>query len=188
MNDSLKEQLILVENIKNNQCTKSYRTLLSDYDPLIKSLSLSFKMKYRQTPIEIEDIRNVMSYHFHNLVMNYDTERQKSFPAYIKEFLYYRTSTWIKHYITFNHQIMNFSKNDMDNNSFKIDDHYSIDEEILDTRKTPNLSKIESQIIDFIKEDYSIKEISEKLNVNIKTLYAAKNRAIEKIQINFETK
>ena len=180
-----KEQKELIEKIKNEKCVKSYKKLLNEYEPLIKSLSLSFSKKYKNTPIEIDDIKNVMSYYFYKLILDYDDNREKMFPSYIKEFLYYRTSTWIKHYVTLNHQVMNYYENSTDNNSQKIDRVY-LNEELLDTDKTSNLSKLEVNVIELTKNGYSIKEISEKLNVNIKTLYAAKSRAIEKIQNNFQ--
>jgi|GEM_PF-2760689 len=86
-------QLELVQNIQKNRCVKSYKKLLYDYEPLIMSLSINFKQKYRQTPVEIEDIKNVISFHFYKLIIEYDNSRKKEFPSYIKEFLYYRTST-----------------------------------------------------------------------------------------------
>ena len=186
MKNHPKEQKKLIEKIKNEKCIKSYRQLLSEYDPLIKSLSISFSRKYKNTPIEIDDIKNVMSYHFYKLILDYDDNREKTFPSYIKEFLYYRTSTWIKHYVTLNHQVMNYCENNVDNSSQKIDRIY-LNAELLDTKKTSNLSKLEVEIIELTKSGYSIKEISKKLDVNIKTLYAAKSRAIEKIQNNFQT-
>lgn len=186
MKKILEKQLELVKKVKAEKCEKCYKQLLEEYEPLIKSLSASFKKKYMCTPIEIDDIKNVMSYHFYKLVLDYDENREKTFPSYVKEFLYYRTSTWIKHYITLNHQVMNYSENNVDNSSQKMDKLY-LYEEILDTNKTTNLSKLEIEIIELTKNGYTIKEISEKINVNIKTLYAAKNRAIEKIQNNFQT-
>ena len=186
MKNALDDQLKLVEKIKKEKCIKSYKKLLDEYDPLLKSLSSSFKRKYRHTPIEVEDIKNVMSYHFYKLILDYDETRQKTFPAYIKEFVYYRTSTWIKHYVTLNHQVMNYSENNVDNNSQQIDKLY-LNEEILDTKNTASLSPIEIKIIELIKKEFTVKQISEMTNTNIKTVYAAKSRAITKIQNNFHT-
>ncbi len=186
MKDPLEDQLKLVKKIQEEKCVKSYKKLLGEYDPLIKSLSSSFKSKYRNTPIEIDDIKNVMSFHFYKLILDYDKSRKKAFPSYVKEFLYYRTSTWIKHYVTLNHQVMNYSENNVDNNSQSIDKMY-LNEELLDTKNTSSLSKLEVQVIELTKSGMTIKEISLKLSINIKTLYAAKSRAIEKIQNNFQT-
>lgn len=179
------KQLDLIKKIKNEQCYKCYIELLKDYEPLIISLGLSFKRKYRQTPIELEDIKNVMSFYFYKLILDYDSSRQKEFPSYIKEFLYYRTSTWIKHYITLNHQVMNYYEESHIHERTQKIDRLNINSDILEPENTPTLSKKEIRIINFIKDGYTMKEISTVMDINLKTLYASKNRALDKIKENF---
>ena len=183
---SWETQLELVENIKRHECSKSYKKLLADYQPLIISLSINFKRKYHQTPIELDDIKNVMSFYFYKLIMDYDKSRKKEFPSYIKEFLYYRTSTWIKHYITLNHQVMNFYDETYIHEKTGKQDRLNINKDILEPENTPSLNRTEIKIINFIKDGYSMKEISTMLGINLKTLYATKTRAINKIKSNFD--
>ena len=181
------KQINLVNKIKNKKCSRSYKELLNDYQPLIISLSLTFNKTYRQTPLEIEDIRNVMSFYFHKLVIDYNPEKQKEFSSYIKEFLYYRTSTWIKHYITLNHQVMNFYDETIIHDQTQSINRLEINSDILEPKNTPALTETEVKIINMIKDGYSMKEISTLLKINLKTLYAAKKRAINKIKNNFNS-
>jgi DNA-directed RNA polymerase specialized sigma subunit len=86
------KQLELIQEVKN-ESNRSYKILLNEYKPLIKSQSKNFKSIYAFTPIEVEDIENMMSFFFYELVLEFDETIGKTFAAYIKEFLYYRTST-----------------------------------------------------------------------------------------------
>ena len=101
-------QLEFINNVKNKKCEKSFIELLNLYEPLINNMAYSFKLKFKNTPVEIDDIKNVMKFNFFKLIIDYDESFKKSFPAYIKEFLFYKTSSWIKHYISLNNQVMNY--------------------------------------------------------------------------------
>lgn len=172
----------LVKEIQKSNDRRSYILLLNQYKPLIKSLTYSFKSKYYAVPMELSDIENMLQFFFYELVLEYDENSKKMFPSFIKEFLFYKGSSWLRGYITLNNKVLNFADEIAEDirSSEQIKEH--IETELLDIENMTYLSKLEKQVINYNKDGVSIKQISSKLDINEKTLYAARARAIKKIR------
>lgn len=178
----------LIKEIKNNKNYKSYKELLNEYSPLIKSLSINLKSKYKHTPIEREDIENILSENFLGLVQKYSNERGMSFSSYIKQFLIYKGINYLREYTKEKHFSMNY--NTEFNEQIHIENKFISEKQTLDELnhfiKNTNLSKVEISVLNMIIEGKKSNEIANELGKTRQAVNHAKNRAINKIRKNFD--
>lgn len=179
------EQLSLVKNVKRDGCKRSYRELLAQYEPLIKSQSQKIKNIYKETPMELEDIENMTRFFFYKQTIKYDTESPKTFPTYIKEFLNYSLLNWIRKYTTKKHSVLNYvSVFDEDDEDVElvIDPELKKEIRILQLRNSVSLGNLEAEVLDAAINGEEMIDVANRLKKSVKTIYAARARAINKIK------
>lgn len=175
------KQQELINNIKNGDDCQSFKRLLDDYEPLIKSLSWKICNTYKNTPITREDLENVLSFGFLDLTRNFDVTRGKSFPAYIKQQLLYKGLNYLRLYITNGHKTLNFSVDDtmLDRGEAEVNQN-----DLIDFLLDPSLDNVEYKVIESTIDGKHLKEIAEEMHKSKQTVYLIKKRAIEKIKKN----
>lgn len=177
-------QYKLIKKIKESNDSSSYKELLSDYEPLIKSISYDLCNKFKETPIERDGLENVLSFALFQLVKEYDEGKGMSFPSYVKTFLKYKGINYLRLYITNGHKALNYYDSEKVHETHTIEENNS---ELKDFLKITKLSRMEAAVISDMLEGFSLKEITIKTGKSKQTIYAAKKRGLEKIKKNMES-
>lgn len=173
----------LLEGVKKNNFNY-YNLLIKKYDNLIKSLTKLYIRKYYLTPLEVNDIKNMILFFFFETINNFDYSRGKNFCSYTKEFMNYKISNYMRKFVTKSNQVMNFYS--------EINEESILKGSML--IKNPNNSKIENcnflSINEkevgrlFFDEGKSILEISKLSNRSKSSVYGTLNR----IKVKFRRK
>ncbi len=193
-NENIEYQYELIEKIKNKNDYKSYLILLSKYKPLIKSLSIKLKTQYNQTPIQKDDIENILSFNFYDLTKKYSRERGMSFPSYIKKYLAFRGINYLKFYITNNHKSLNYSSNLEDNfmrgevNQNKEEESEKLLQYFEDSIDDFGFSEKEKYVFNQILKGKKLTEIGKEMNTSKQYVFTIKKRCIKKIEKQMENK
>ncbi len=179
----LQEEKLLINNVKLNKCGKSFYTLRQKYEPLIIQIARQAQEKFTYSPFELDDLLNELNYHFYNLIMSYDFEKNKKFAIYIKEFLYYKIQNCLREWMHEKHRFLNYYVT-MHHNSKNI--YYELVQEsdidvgeYLEGLKV--LTDYEKEIIRLKIKKLSSKEIAKKLNKTVNQIDAAFHRVKSKI-------
>ena len=177
----LKEQLIHIKKIQEQDNQRSYSLLLESYKPLIKTISIDICNKFKHSPIEVDDMMNVLSLEFYYLIKSYDKDKGMFFPSYVKKFLVYKGMNYSRQYITNGHKALNY------NNWEENFDAPYIPEEEIDFKDFINGTKLtvmENDIMLLFHDGFSLQEIANKLGKSKQTVFATKKRALYKISKN----
>lgn len=175
------EQIELIKKVQNENDNKSYNKLLKQYEPLIYSLSNHLKNTYKNTPMEKEDLKNVLSYNFYISIKEFDLNKKTSFPSFTKQFLLFKGLNYSRSLTTNKHQVLNYS-----NIPDEIIDSNETNEEnllndLIDAMPKSQLTKIEYEIMSLLTQGKTIPEIVKITKKSRQTIYGTKKRAIDKI-------
>ncbi len=172
----------LVLQIKANGCQAAFSKLKDRYDNLLNKLSWEYLRRYPYLPLEFEDFYNYSIYLLYRLTINYDLESSKSFPLYIKTFLKFHITNYIKKFQTKNNVLMN--------KMFPIiDDFYSKDNEedylLEDIENEINkfnfLTKLEKEILYSFIAGEKPEDIAKRLDKKTTSIYASFSRLRRKL-------
>lgn len=177
-----KLQLKLVEKVQNENCAKSMRELLFQYEPLFYSMRNSLRFKFKQTPLEGDDILNQIKYNFMNLVNKYDIEKGMAFPNYIKIYLQYNVISYIRKFTSQNNRVLNYVGELIEDVNVSADIYNEDEEELNEIINKANLNEEESLIVnEYILGNKPMQEIIFELKVNQRAFHYIKRKALNKI-------
>ena len=179
MNKNHNEEILkYVEKIKEGN-TFYLNKLLQDFDPLIRSLS--YGVDRMSVPITKDCLMAYLKVKFWELTNDYDFNSQKTYPAYIKEFLTYERNNYIRKFRANKHKSMNTSS--------QLEESIYV-EEIFDKEKVEDyfdlnmqrLSKSEKDCLEMYIKGMSPTEIAKEMDKSITAIYAMKQKIIRKLQ------
>lgn len=192
------EQNVLVEKIQLENCERSMRMLLFQYEPLFNKLTSDALKIYNRTPLEREDILNVLKANFTKLIKEFDASRGMSLPSYLQTYLRFGISTYLREFSKNKHKIMNYcveffeselvKVNDQNNyHVINLDNQAVAQNEIEEIFLNSGLNEIELLIMKEISlNNKTIVEISKLTGRTTKNIYYIKNKAINKIKMNLK--
>ncbi|BDU67824.1 MAG: hypothetical protein TYPL_4770 [Candidatus Tyloplasma litorale] len=183
---NLDEQEILIKKIKQNYQNKNFNKLLKMYEPLIKSLSFGLIYQCPHMPIEAEDLKNLLSADFYDLVKNYDPKKGMSFPSYIKKFLRFKGINHLRTYTNLKHRTLNYvsiiDEEMKELSCFTLDKSKIAIDEIDCYISYAKLSQKEKEVLNFLKNGLTIEKIALKKGVTKQSINYIKRNAINKLR------
>lgn len=158
---------------------------MSQYDPLIRSIQISALRKFTNVPLEKEDILNVIQFKFIELIKAYDEKKGMSLPSYLKKFLNYGISSYLRTYTQNGHKVLNYYSEFLDIKAVYEDNDFIAEEkeeELIVLIENSNLSSVEEKVIkSYVIDRKTIKQISLEVDIEFKKLYYIKEVAIKKL-------
>ncbi len=182
--DILKIDSELVEKVKKGD-NASLLVLIDKYDPLIRNLTKQFYFKYWNTPLEKEDIRNILLKTFWELILKFDTEYKKSFPAFIKQYLTWGGHEQMRKLINNTHKTLNLAKLSEGTSlktAFEYNDKTEMDLGILKEELTDD----EFRVLELSANGFTIEEVATMFSKAKNYVYSVKYRALRKVRKNKE--
>ncbi len=181
--DEIEEQLVM--QIKNNNIS-AFSKLCLKYDNLFNKLSWDFTKRYPYLPLEFDDFYNYSIYLFYKLILEYKIDSKKPFPIYIKTFLKFNISNYVKKFQTknnvFNNKLFPIPE---DNYAFLEPSNDYLMEEVEEIiQKIVFLTNSEKTILIKLLDDQKPANIASSLNKNTTSIYASLSRIRKKINNN----
>lgn len=167
----------LIKDYQTNKTRDKITTLMDRYENLIHSTSHYFMRNYVGTPIEFEDLVNITKFYFIELTENYDESRKMPFPSYIKRYLHFKVSNYMRQFTRLSSKINN-SIGEFEELVYveNIEDDYS--EVFSDKREQIEqvLNPMEQSIFNMLLQGKSYDEISTLTDKKHGAVYAYSNR------------
>ena len=181
-----KELLKLVQNVQAFNDLKSFEILRDKYNNLIVSQTKMVLTRYRALPVGSEDIENVLTFYFYELIKNYDPESGVYFNVYVKQRLRWKSINYAREMISGRYRGMNQSIEFSDDlhEQEKDDGSADIISDIRHNYKSYGfLSDVEKMVLAFMLEGFCMAEISKKTNKSEGYLYKVKKNISKKLKI-----
>lgn len=182
---SYETQENLIFNIKYLKCKKSLNELIKRYEAMLNIIKTSAINKYSHTPLDKDDMWSIVKQNFVEVIFDFDETRGTSFAPYAKKYTGYKINTYIRKFLSRNHQILNFCNQQILENSVnaaesQIIDHYNDEiEEIIQRTKLTREEKI--IIREYELGTKIIRELALMLGCSEKRIYYLREKAIKKL-------
>lgn len=185
METNFETQEALIYNAKYQKCNKSLGLLLERFRPMLNKMENTSVKQFKNTPLEPDDIRSLLTKSFIETVNEFDEERGANFATYAKQYTDYKFKGYIRSFLHKNNQILNYCHQQIQDNEVASED-ISINEQIhKDVDEIINLSSLTDKENLIVREHIlgtkSINELSLMLNIPEKALYYMKKKAHKKL-------
>ncbi len=178
--DGDEERLVL--QIKLNGDQFAFNELKGRYDNLLNKLSWEYLRRYPYLPLEFEDFYNYSVYLLYKLTINYDLNSAKSFPLYIKTFLKFHITNYIKKFQTKNNVLMNRMFPIVDDFYFNDpEEDYHLEDIELEVNNFNFLTSLEKEILNSFIAGEKPEEIAKRLDKKTTSIYASFSRLRRKL-------
>lgn len=167
--EKLKRFLESVESGKEDSINIEFKDLVRQYEGLIINVSVEMKSKFHNTPLDFDDIKNIVTFQLFKLAKEFDIDKGMEFATFVKAFLSLRTINVMKSFITQKHIVMN-QRVDV-NEEITVTNESSRDfmVNIIDIGED-ELTETEKIILKHIIEGYSVTDIAKILGVSKQTV------------------
>lgn len=181
MND---EELLYLYLVVQNQW--AFNFLYQKYQNIIIAVTRKAFAKFFALPLELNDLQSCSYLIFYQSIFNFQMRKNKSFKNFLLTNLNWGLLTYLKKYLTKNHQILNTALSYQD---YFFDQQSSFDFQLIDFEylnalnfKDLKLSFSEENVLKLKYQGYSNQEIMAKLNLTYKQIDNAFQRASLKLK------
>ena len=180
-----KELLQLVQNVQAFNDLKSFEILREKYNNLIYYQTKQVLNRYKAIPLGEEDILNVLTFYFYEIIKSYDPESGVYFNVYVKQRLRWKAMNYAREMITERYKVMNHSVEFSDDLHEDKSQKESID--ILDDIRNNYkdyafLTENEKIVLALMLKGYSIVDISKETKISESYLYKIKRSISKKLK------
>ena len=180
-----KELLTLVQNVQAFNDLKSFEILREKYNNLIHSQAKGITDRYKALPVGEDDILNVLTFYFYEIIKQYDPESGVYFNVYVKQRLRWKAMNYAREMITERHKIMNYSvefNDDLHDQEIK-DESIDILDDIKSNYEAYNfLTENEKEVLSLMLQEYENDDICEVTGLSKSYLYKLKKNISKKLK------
>ncbi len=167
--EKLKEFLDSVEDGDDNSVNISFKEIADQYEGLIVNVTVEMKSKFHNTPLDFEDIKNIVTYQLFKLTKEFDIDKGMEFATFVKSYLSLRSINVMKGFITQKHMVMN-QRTEVNEETATTEDNNQ-DFMVNTINIMPgDLTKTEAIVLKHILEGNSVTQIAKILGVSKQTV------------------